>query len=140
MTDYKSLLLEIHDQVWNPVRDPAVERFYATTFRNHNPGAPHIVDRDGVRQYALDTAAGFPDYTITPFDMIVEGDRLALRYAFRGTHTGSFAGLPATGNRVDATGVCIYRFTGDLVAECWWNQDSLTFLQQLGVVPSLAPA
>lgn len=134
MTDHRALVRRLHDEVWNPAREPAVDAFYAADFRNHQ-SPPHVADRDDLRRFAIDCARGFPDYTITILDDVVEGDRLVLRYAFRGTHTGEFAGMPPTGRQVDANSVIIYRFADGKVAETWWHQDTLSVLQQLGVVP-----
>lgn len=134
MTDYRELVRRIHDEVWNPTTQPNVEAFYADDFRNHH-SPPHVADRDDLRQFALDCATGFPDYALVILDEVQEGDRLVLRYAFRGTHTGAFAGMPPTGRHVDATSVIIYRFVGGKVAETWWHQDTLAILQQLGVIP-----
>lgn len=141
MTDYRELVRRIHDEVWNPKRQPAVEDYYADDFRNHQ-SPPHVADRNDLRQYAIDVSTGFPDYTLTILDEIVEGDRLALRYTFCGTHTGDFAGMPPTGRRVDSTAVIICRFVDGKVAETWWHQDTLSVLQQLGVIPApeAAPA
>lgn len=139
MTDYRELVRRIHDEVWNPTRPPAVEDFYAEDFRNHH-SPPHVADRDDLRQYAIDVARGFPDHAITVLDEIEEGDRLVLRYTFRGTHTGEFAGMPPTGRRVDSTAVIIYRFADGKVAETWWHQDTYAVLQQLGVIPEAASA
>lgn len=135
MTDHRELVRRIHDEVWNPARPPAVEEFYADDFRNHQ-SPPHVADRDDLRQYAIDVAAGFPDYTVTILDEISDGDRLVLRYALRGTHTGEFAGMPPTGRPVDVTSVIIYRFADGKVAETWWHQDTFSVLQQLGVIPT----
>ena len=86
MTDHRELVRRLHAEVWDPLRPPAVEEFYADDFRNHH-SPPHVVDRDDLRRYAVDVAVGFPDHTLTMLDEIVEGDRLVLRYTFRGTHT-----------------------------------------------------
>ncbi len=75
-----------------------------------------------------------PDCRATVEDMIAEGDRVAVRYTIRGTHKGTFSGIPATGNPVSFTGTTFYRLAGGKIVEDWSNPDGLTFLQQIGAV------
>lgn len=138
MPDYKALLQEMIEQVWNPAREPAVDRYYAADFRSHDPDEPAVTGREDLRQAVLGISAAFPDFQVTITDMIAEGDRVAKRFVFSGTHRGEYGGLPATGRHLEATGVCVYRFEGDKVAECWWNRDALGMMRQLGL--ELAPA
>jgi predicted ester cyclase len=49
---------------------------------------------------------------MTVEDLIAEGDKVAYRYTFRGTHQGEIMGAPATGKVVTWTGIVISRFAG----------------------------
>ena len=49
-------------------------------------------------------------------------------------------GIAPTNKRATVTGVDIDRYQGGKVVEAWASYDMLGLLQQLGVVPSLAPA
>src|SRR5580704_5514416 len=40
--------------------------------------------------------AGFPDIQWTLEELIAEGDKVAARFAMRGTHRGNFMGVPPT--------------------------------------------
>jgi predicted ester cyclase len=78
----------------------------------------------------------FPDSRWTIDDMIAEGDRVATKKTFTGTHTAPFGEIPATGNRVTLQYVDIHRLRDGKIVEHWLSLDQLSFLQQLGVVPS----
>ena len=43
----------------------------------------------------------FPDARLTVEDLVVEGDRAAVRYRLQGTHRGDYLGVAATGLRFD---------------------------------------
>ena len=75
--------------------------------------------------------AAFPDAYVTIEDIISEGDRMAFRFEMRGTHLGTFAGLPATGKIMTMTGIDFMRIANGKLAELWSNQDTLGLLQQL---------
>jgi steroid delta-isomerase-like uncharacterized protein len=77
--------------------------------------------------------AAFPDAYATIEDIISEGDMVAFRFVLRGTHQGSFASLPATGKKVTMTGMDFIRIANGKLAELWSNQDTLGWLQQLGL-------
>ena len=78
-----------------------------------------------------------PDLTYTVDDQIVEGDKVVTRYTVSGTHQGEFFGVPASGRRIEMTGINIDRFdeSGKLVEE-WSSYDMLGGLRQTGVIPS----
>jgi predicted ester cyclase len=78
----------------------------------------------------------FPDARFTLEDLIAEGDRVAVRYTFRGTHTGNYMGIAPTGKQVTQTGITINRFANGKAVELWGNVDDLGLLQQLGAVPA----
>ena len=70
-------------------------------------------------------------------DLIAEGDKVAVRQTWRGTHTGNFQGIPPTGKPVTFTSLEVYRVTGGKLAEEWVELDMLGLLQQLGVIPPM---
>jgi hypothetical protein len=76
-------------------------------------------------------------------DAVAEGDLVTQRVHFEGTHTGEFQGLPPTHRKVSFSGLELNRFVDGRVAEHWFQMDSLTLLQQLGLVvvpgPRLLP-
>ena len=80
--------------------------------------------------------AAFPDVHYTVEDQIAEGDKVVVRYRFRGTHLGAFQGMPPTGKQVTYTGILIYRIVDGKIAEQWTEFDLLGFLRQLGVLPN----
>ncbi len=74
----------------------------------------------------------FPDRTISDEDIIVKGDKVIVRYIFRGTHERDVEGFPATGNKVEVRGIEIVRVENGKIVESWEATDTLSFYQQLG--------
>ena len=54
-----------------------------------------------------------------------------------GTHTGEFAGIPATGNKIILKGVSVARIVDEKISEELDYMDDLGFMQQLGVIPPM---
>jgi steroid delta-isomerase-like uncharacterized protein len=83
----------------------------------------------------------FPDFFWRVEDQVAEGDKVVSRYTMGGTHQGEFFGVPATGKRVEITGIQIDRFdeSGELVEE-WPEYDLLGAMKQMGAIPELQQA
>lgn len=78
----------------------------------------------------------FPDLEMHEEAIIAEGDTVAVRYAWRGTHEGELMGIDPTGTTVEATGMAFVRFENGKRTKDWFCDDTLGILQQLGVVES----
>jgi steroid delta-isomerase-like uncharacterized protein len=78
---------------------------------------------------------GFPDIKYTVEDLMAEGDRVAMRWKWQGTHTDSFRGFAASQKQVTNDGMAIFQFKDGKVVHSWIQTDRLGFLQQIGVVP-----
>jgi len=78
----------------------------------------------------------FPDSYFTVEDMVAEGDKVATRKTFHGTHGGEFMGIPPSGRSVSMGLIDIVRISDGRVVEHWSMGDTLGMMQQLGVIPS----
>jgi predicted ester cyclase len=67
-------------------------------------------------------------------DMVAEGDRVATRKTFRGTHQGELMGIPSTGKVVAIGLIDIVRLVDGKVVESWSAADDLGLLRQLGAL------
>jgi len=79
---------------------------------------------------------GFPDIQWTLEEMVAEGDKVAARFTMRGTHRGTFFGVPPTGKTIAAQAMNIYRLSGGQFVEEHGQPDMLGLLQQIGAVPA----
>jgi len=76
---------------------------------------------------------GFPDMSFSMEEIFAVGDRVIFRFIQRGTHTGDFMGIPATGNNFESSGILISRIENGKVVEQWEEFDMLGMMQQLGM-------
>jgi steroid delta-isomerase-like uncharacterized protein len=105
-------------------------------FVAHAPGMPMPLDGDDWEQFIGMFFGGFPDMRLEVQDIVAQGDRVAVRWVFHGTHDGEFFGIPPTGTRVTMNAIEINRVQDGKVAEHWVELDQLGMLQQLGAIPS----
>ena len=104
-------------------------------FVSHFGGSPQPLNREQYIQVNTMAKAAFADLKRMVEDLIAEGDKVAVRITARGSHTGTFQGIAATGKRTEITGIAIRQIAdGKIVAE-WVVNDQLGLLQQIGVIP-----
>ena len=73
----------------------------------------------------------FPDLQAHIEDIVAAQDKVAVRLRFRGTHSGEFLGIPATGRTIEYVSHEFYRIVDGLIAEEWICSDTATLLRQL---------
>jgi steroid delta-isomerase-like uncharacterized protein len=113
-----------------------VDRLFAPNYVDHDRSRVDLPPGPaGVKQAWTGFRAAFPDLHATIDDLVAEGDKVAVRGSFRGTHQGELMGIPPTGKPVTVTLIDVNRIENGRLAERWAEADMLGMLQQLGVVP-----
>lgn len=134
--DHATTMRRLYDLI-NAGDIDSFSRQLADEFVEHEevPGFPPT--RDGVIQYFRMLLTAFPDLRMAPEDVIASGDKAVARALVTGTHKGPFAGIPATGKRVEVKLIDIIRFGDDGKArEHWGVVDQFAMMQQLGAIPT----
>ena len=109
----------------------------APGYMAHVPSPQGPLDLEGLqawREFTAPFVVAFPDLRLTVEDIMAEGQTVAARVAFRGTHRGQFQGLPPTGKEVNFTSMEFNRVVAGRVEEHWVEIDLLRLMGQLGLV------
>jgi len=102
--------------------------------RTAPPGLPS--GREGYKAYVAFLVTSYPDLRVTVDDLITDGDKIVMRWTIRGTHSGQAMRTTPTNQRVEYSGVSIYRLgSNGKVAELWAYADGFSVMSQLGVQP-----
>jgi predicted ester cyclase len=80
--------------------------------------------------------SAFPDIHFETGETTGEGDTVAHRWAFTGTHEGETLGVEPAGMRVEVAGVGMNRVEGGRISASWTVSDALGLVGQLGLAPS----
>jgi predicted ester cyclase len=133
--DNKSLVRRFVDEVQSAGNIDLIDEICSPKFVNHSapPGLP--TDCEGIKIATVMFRRAFPDSYFTVEDMMAEGDKVATRKTFHGTHEGEFMGIPPSGRSVSMSLMDIVRITEGRVVEHWSVGDTLGMMQQLGVIP-----
>lgn len=108
----------------------ALREIYSPGYIGHFRG--ETLTLDGLIENTKQTMAMFSDIAYTYEDVVAKGDKVIVRYIAKGTHTGDFAGMSATGKKVEITGIIIARVENGKIVEDWDNSDTLGIFEQVG--------
>ncbi len=132
----KAVSRRFYEEVINQKKLEVADEVAGETFFSHDfpPGLPP--GPAGLKIFTGAFHAAFPDGHLTIDQMIAEGDSVAARLTFRGTHTGDFQGIPPTGKAVTIPALDVVRLADGKIVEHWGGPNLFSLLQQLGVIPS----
>jgi predicted ester cyclase len=114
----------------------ALDEVMSPDFIENEAGPGEGRGLEGVKDIVRTLRSAFPDLQATVEDSFAAGDKICARVTFRGTNTGEFQGMPATGRKAVWGAIDICRFADARMAEHWGLIDRLGLLEQLGAVPS----
>jgi steroid delta-isomerase-like uncharacterized protein len=103
---------------------------------NHQPEAGPERGREAFANAIGGVMAAVADSQWTISDMVVDGDRVAVRTTWSGTYGATqFRGVAISApGRFSAEHIHIYRLAHGKLAEHWVVRDDLTMLRQLGAL------
>jgi len=137
--DIKAKFRRVVDEAWNKGNLETLNELHATGYIEHRPPFPDVVGLDAFKQVVAGAHLTCPDFHITIEELILEGDKLAVRFSWTGTHLGQGKNIPIppTGKQLTVKGSHILHLEGDKLTEGWHFADNLGLLQQLGLVPQI---
>ena len=137
LEENKCLIQRFVEVAFNKGNLDVADEVYASTFVSHDPTTPEGQGSpESVKQFVNTYLNAFPDGHTTVEDVVTEGDKVAYRWTFRGTHQGELMGISPTDKQVEITGITINRLSGGKIEEQWNVFDQLGILRQLGVAPA----
>jgi steroid delta-isomerase-like uncharacterized protein len=88
----------------------------------------------GAKDDRREIGRAFEDARFDIDEMIESGDRVVARWTLRATHTGPFAGLPATQKKIAVRGISLYRLRDGKITETRNLPDLFGLFTQLGAI------
>jgi steroid delta-isomerase-like uncharacterized protein len=112
-----------------------VRQLFTSDIAFHDPAIVPDGRADGyeeVERFFSLFFCAFPDVHFTVEDMVVEGDKAAVRFTWTGTHRASFLGIHLTERHVSVPGIDIFHVRDGRIAEVQVAFDRFHLVQQLG--------
>jgi predicted ester cyclase len=86
---------------------------------------------DQFKRFRQGILSAFPDMRVRVEDVLVDGEKSAVRLSFFGTHTGDGIGVPPTHRRFVASAIVIIRWQDGKIIEAWNEFDAAGMMRQL---------
>jgi len=91
------------------------------------------MSREEMLEGAKNSLRAFSDINYKIEEMIAEGDEVLVRFINQSTHKEEFAGIPATGKRIEFSGISLFRIEDGMIVEEREEADMLGMMTQLGM-------
>ena len=108
-----------------------IDEFYVTDYIAHGGTGEDLNGVEEFKQSISDFFSAFPDAHWSIDDMVVEGNKIAVRFTMSGTHKGDIVGVPAIDKKWKTWGIYIHHIVDGKFAESWTRYNSLGFFHQL---------
>ncbi|MGD8439077.1 MAG: ester cyclase [Holophagae bacterium] len=124
----------------NEGRVDDLDLYIAQTYHRHCRATPDAVVEtlDDFKNLMKTYEGAFPDGRVEIYELIAEGDMVAVTGTYRGTHTAPMGPCPATGRLVDSEFAGYHRLENGKIVETWVTWDNLAMFHQLGLDPPVA--
>ncbi len=119
---------------WNTGDRRYLDEAVEPSFTDNTPPAGRLPGRAGQVAASAAFRAAVPDLSCELSDLLVAGDRLAVRLRFRGHFTGVLDGVAGDGQEIDFIAFDIQHVGPERIVEDWHLEDNLTFLSQAGLI------
>jgi len=96
----------------------------------------NVVGIEDFKTYYSNFVTGFSDVEFTIKNIFGQDNNIVKHWQFKGTHSGEFFGIPATGKTVDVEGTTLVKMKDGKIAQEQDFMDNLEFYQQLGLMSS----
>lgn len=135
----KAIVRRFYEEVMSQGNMNLLDEIMASDFKDHGEtlfGSPQGCDT--LKQGITASRAVFVDLHVQLHDVIADGEMVGVRGTMRCTHQGEFLGVSPSGNELSWNGLALFRIVDGKITERWFNSDSLSITQQLGLVAPLA--
>jgi steroid delta-isomerase-like uncharacterized protein len=132
----KALVRRYAQELLNQNNLDLFDEIFAPDFVQYGADPDQVSGVEDFKQFFVMMRSGFPDFQVTIEDLFAaEGEKVVLRFTFRGTHEGEFMGIAPTGKQVTMAGIDIFRIGEGKIVELWNQEDVLGMMQQIGAIP-----
>ena len=90
-----------------------------------------LVGIEACKKHYMNFLTGFSNIEFTLPEVIGQGNRLVKHWNFKGTHTGDFFGMPASGNKLNLSGTTLVTIKDGKIAKEHDFFDMMSMVSQL---------
>ena len=123
------------EEIWDKGNLRIADEILSKDFIDHDPVTGQLPGVEGYKQMVMEFRNAFPDLRVKNEDVIVEGNKVVVRWTAHGKHSGQLMNIQPTNKHVILKGMDILLVENNKIIERWGEFDALGMLSQLGVLP-----
>ena len=132
----KAVVRRFYEEMNNGRKNELAVELFTADHQMHDPQVPTADGPQGMVETVSTYQTGVNGHWEIN-DIFSSGDQVVVRWTGTGDHVAELNGIPPTGKHIDVSAISIHRMRDHMIAETWEVWDTLGFLQQLGVVPTM---
>jgi steroid delta-isomerase-like uncharacterized protein len=129
--DYKSVVRRYYSEIWNAWSEPALEELVSPDIVFHGSIGTAVEGISGFKEYRERIRSVFPDFHNHIEELVAEGEKVAARLTYTGTHRGELFGFPGTGRKISYQGLALFAFREGKIVRGFVLGDTETLKRQL---------
>ena len=129
----RQIIEEYYENIWNEQKLDQAHHFLHSAITFRGSLGMRVEGINGFNDYAKMLFSAFSNLYHVIEDVVVEGDKAAVRLVYSGMHTGKLFGFEPTGNRIRYSGACFFKFEDDKIVDAWVLGDLNALYGQLNV-------
>lgn len=130
----RKLIADTWAAAWDRGDVDALDELLSPDYRRRTDAADEGQDLTEFKASIIATRSAFPDLTTTIDEIVVDGDRAAVRWHSGGRHDRPFLGVPPTHRQVEVRGATFAHFQGGRIVEEFVTWDPRALLSALGII------
>ena len=135
----EAVVRRFYEEMNNDRKLELAPELFTADHRMHDPQVPAPDGPDGMAAIVKVYQDGVQGHWQIE-DIFSTDDKVVVRWTGSGIHVAEVNGIPATGKSISVDAITIHRMASGQIAETWEVWDTLSFLQQIEVIPQLQPA
>ena len=128
----KTLVLKLYSAL-NDTNWTDAKKLIDPNFKHHyvKDSAFGVTNWNGFEKGFRMSQKAFPDWKLTPSQVVAQGEYVSVLLFGQGTHRGEFAGIPPTNRKVGAPIMLLHQIKEGKIVADWEIMNTSSFLEQL---------
>ena len=136
-TDNTGIVKRLIEEIWNQGKMDVLSQIVSPQIVGSDSLAGDLRGVEALERHIKSMRTAFPDLRLRTDDILNVGDRVIVRWTATGTNRGPLAGIPATNKTGTVHGMTLNTIRDGKLVEMHASWDTLSMIQQLGLVPSM---
>lgn len=134
LEDQNIALIEKYIEAWNNKNLSALDEMVDSQYKFYLPSInPTPMSSEQFKGWYKSIYHGFPDVHYDIKEILADGNKVIVWWIFTGTHENDYQGLAATGNKLEAGAIEIFKIQNGKIIEERGEVDAMGMSQQLGL-------